>query len=278
LSYLYKSKYFAATYAVNIDDAEMSEKHWQEVALSFFKTEKLARTINISKSDFEIDNLRNMLVNSDVPFFHPSFVGSTRMALEAFNDGVKVLMSGEGADEIFLGYRWFIEEEPVNSIFEYVPLNKLSRFLGVNEPDIGFLNEIDRLEFFQRFYLQRWLARSDLTGMRHSVEVRVPFLDMDLVDALNHICRAYKIKYGAKWILKNQLLKSLPYDFVNRRKRGFDFPLNSWMHDSQIDFLRDNKNIFEVGDKEITELHKSCDYRDKRLIFSMCSFALWLGC
>lgn len=277
LSYLHKSKYFAGTYAVNVDDDEMSEKKWQDMALSCFKTEQSARTINLSKSDFEIDNLRDMLVSADVPFFHPSFVGSTRMASQAYNDGLKVLISGEGADEIFLGYRWFFEDEPVNSIFEYAPIEKLSRFFGVNEPDMSFLNEMDRLEFFQKFYLQRWLARGDLTGMRHSVEVRVPFLDMELVDTLNRICRAYKIKYGAKWILKNHLLKSLPVEFVNRRKRGFDFPLNTWMQNSHLDFLRDNKDLFEIGNEEITMLHKSNDYRDKRLVFTLCSFALWFG-
>ncbi len=277
LSMLYKSELFAGTYAVNVDDAEMSEKHWQDMALAYFNPEKSARVANLGVSDFQIDRLREVVVSADVPFFHPSFVGATRMAKQAFDDGLKVLISGEGADEIFLGYRWFFEDEPVHSIFEYAPLKKLSRFFGVDEPDMSFLNGVDRLEFFEKWYLQRWLARSDLTGMRHSVEVRVPFLDMELVNMLHRLDRAYKTRHGAKWILKNQLLKTLPDEFVHRRKRGFDFPLNSWMQDSHLDFLRANKDLFEIGDGEITQLRNSGDYRDKRLIFTLCSFALWSG-
>ena len=277
LSMLNKSELLAGTYAVNVDDAEMSEKYWQDMALEYFRTDKQVRVVNLDSLNFHIKNLRDMMYNTDVPFFHPSFVGATNMAKQASDDGLKVLMSGEGADEIFLGYRWFFEDEPIRSIFEYAPLKKLSQFLGVDEPDMSFLNEIDRIEFFQKYYLQRWLARSDLTGMRHSVEIRVPFLDMELVDAANKLSVAYKTKHGAKWILKNHLLKKLPDEFVNRRKRGFDFPLNNWMQEDQISFLSDNKDLFEIDDEEIMQLHTSSDYRDKRLIFSLCSYALWSG-
>jgi len=277
LSILNKSEYFSGTYAVNVDDTEMSEKYWQAMALDCFRTEKPAREINLGVAEFQIDKLRDLIISSDVPYFHPSFIGATLMSKIAHDDGLKVLISGEGADEIFLGYRWFFEDESIQSIFEYSPLSKLSKFLGVIEPDISFLSSMDRLEFFQKWYLQRWLARSDLTGMRHSVEVRVPFLDLELVDMANGLSRGYKTKFGAKWILKNHLLKKLPENFVNRRKRGFDFPLNNWIQDGHINFLRANKNLFEIDDGQITQLQNSNDFRDKRLIFSLCSFALWIG-
>jgi len=125
--------------------------------------------------------------------------------------------------------------------------------------------------------LQRWLARSDLTGMLNSVEIRVPFLDLELVDMVNRLSMVYKTRHGAKWMLKGQLSKMLPGEFVNRRKRGFDFPLNSWMQDDQISFLKINKDLFEIDDEAIMQLNRSNDYRDKRLIFSLCSFALWSG-
>jgi asparagine synthase (glutamine-hydrolysing) len=277
LSMLYKSKMFSGTYAVNVNDDEMSEKHWQDMALAHFKSEKSTNFINLGVSDFQVDKLRDVVVAADIPFFHPSYVGATRMAKKAFDDGLKVLISGEGADEIFLGYKWFFEDESIHSIFEYTPLKKLSRFLGVNELDTSFLDGMGKLEFFQKHYLQRWLTRSDLTGMRHSVEIRVPFLDMDLVEMVNQLGGAYKIKHGAKWMLKNQLLKTLPEEFVYRRKKGFDFPLNSWMQEDHLRFLKANKDLFEINDEEIMSLLYSDDYKDKRMIFTLCSFALWSG-
>ena len=140
-----------------------------------------------------------------------------------------------------------------------------------------FLDKMDLLEFFQKWYLQRWLVRSDLTGMRHSVEVRVPFLDLELVDMMNNLSRNYKTKYGAKWILKKHLGNILPPSFVNRRKRGFDFPLNNWMGINHIDFLKANIDLYDCDEKGLMKLHNSNNYRDKRLIFSLCSFALWMG-
>jgi asparagine synthase (glutamine-hydrolysing) len=277
LSMLHKSEFFAGTYSVNVDDAEMSEKYWQEIALNHYGAEKSSREVSLGIAEFQIDKLREVVVGSDVPYFHPSFVGAAQMSKLANDDGLKVLISGEGADEIFLGYKWFFEEEPIQTIFEYSPLSKLSKFLGVIEPDMSFLNSINRLEFFQKWYLQRWLARSDLTGMRHSIEVRVPFLDLELVKMVNGLDRGYKTKFGPKWILKNYLLKKLPKAFVHRRKRGFDFPLNSWIQDNHINFLKANKDLFEIDDGQITRLQNSCDFRDKRLIFSLCSFALWRG-
>lgn len=277
LSFLSKSRSFFGTYAVNVNDSEMSEKSWQDIAVANFGSGKSRRVINLGVDDFQVAKIRDVISTSDLPFFHPSFIGATLMARQANDDGLKVLISGEGADELFLGYRWFYEESPIESIFEYSPLEKLSRYLGVKKPDMSFLQEIDRLEFFQKWYLQRWLTRSDLTGMRHSVEVRVPFLDLDLVEAINAIGREYKIRHGAKWILKNQLAKTLPQDFIERRKRGFDFPLNAWMTDDHIHLLKENRDLFNMNEKEIDALGESSDYWDRRLIFALSSFALWSG-
>lgn len=268
---------FSTTYAVNVNDPEMSEKFWQDMALDYFGKGKTHRLIELGIDDFKVDNLRTVAFNSDVPFFHPSFVGATMMAQRAAEDGLKVLISGEGADEIFLGYRWFFNNESINSIFEYSPIGEISQYLGVSPPSLKFLQDMDRLEFFQEWYLQRWLGRSDLTGMRHSIEIRVPFLDLELVNAINQISRDYKQRHGAKWILKNELLRSLPPEFVHRRKRGFDFPLNSWMTDEHINFLKSNKDLFEISNEEMKFLANSVDYKSKRLIFALCCFAIWMG-
>lgn len=277
LSLINKSANFLGTYSVNVNDPEMSEKYWQDIAISNFGSGKLRRVIDLGVEDFQPNNLRDVAAASDLPFFHPSFLGSTMMAKKASDDGLKVLISGEGADEIFLGYRWFYDNSSIPSIFEYSPLNKLCRYLGTESPDMTFLNEMDRLTFFQNWYLQRWLSRSDLTGMRHSIEVRVPFLDLDLVSFVNSINRRYKVHGGSKWILKNHLAELLSKDFVARRKRGFDFPLNAWMKDEHRNFLRDNKDLFDFSTNDIDSLCNSSDFKDKRLIFSLCSFAVWMG-
>jgi asparagine synthase (glutamine-hydrolysing) len=91
---------------------------------------------------------------------------------------------------------------------------------------------VDRsLEFYTRFYLQDGvLAKVDRASMMHSLEVRSPFLDNDLVDFARRLPSRYKLKRGRrKHILKEALAPLLPAAVLNRPKKGFGIPLRDWM-------------------------------------------------
>jgi asparagine synthase (glutamine-hydrolysing) len=90
--------------------------------------------------------------------------------------------------------------------------------------------EYGRLEFAT--YLQNQLLRdTDVFGMAHSVEVRVPFLDhrlVELVAALppNHLQHGE----GAKPLLAAALGDALFHEIATRAKMGFTFPFGPWMY------------------------------------------------
>lgn len=277
LSLLNQSERFHGTYAVNVDDDEMSELYWQEIAYEKFGPIKKINTIRLTKENFSIDEYRKVAANYDMPFFHPNYVGADRMAAAAKADGLKVLMSGEGADEVFLGYRWFYDQSPLTSIFEYTPYQALSQLMGANTLDLDHIYGMNKIEFFQKYYLQRWLNRSDMTGMKNSIEVRVPFLDVELVTRLNNLSETYKKIGGAKWLLKHRLKNIFDDTFIDRRKRGFDFPLNSWITSEHFVFLMDNRDLFAFDEEKLKRLFGSSNFMDKRLIFSLFSFAIWSG-
>jgi asparagine synthase (glutamine-hydrolysing) len=91
---------------------------------------------------------------------------------------------------------------------------------------------VDRtLEFYTRFYLQDdILAKVDRASMMHSLEVRAPFLDNDLVEFARRLPSRYKMRDGQrKYLLKMALKPLLPAGIIHRPKKGFGIPLADWM-------------------------------------------------
>ena len=93
---------------------------------------------------------------------------------------------------------------------------------------------VDRtLEFYTRFYLQdNILTKVDRASMMVSLEVRAPFLDIDVVDFVRRIPNTYKYHRGeTKYLLKRALERVLPREILYRRKKGFGIPLKRWLRD-----------------------------------------------
>jgi asparagine synthase (glutamine-hydrolysing) len=66
------------------------------------------------------------------------------------------------------------------------------------------------------------LLAADKLGMRHSLELRVPYLDHDVIEYAGRLPAALKIRRGArKWLHKRLCRAYLPADIVRRRKRAF---------------------------------------------------------
>jgi asparagine synthase (glutamine-hydrolysing) len=83
----------------------------------------------------------------------------------------------------------------------------------------------------QRFFLaDHNLAYTDRMSMAAGVEVRVPFLDLDLVEFAARIPVSVK-QHGrvGKWVLKKAMEPYLPADVIYRPKSGFGAPLRRWM-------------------------------------------------
>jgi asparagine synthase (glutamine-hydrolysing) len=204
---------------------------------------------------------------------------------------VKVVLAGDGGDELFGGYRryeiarklrFFSRLLPAwgERLAPYIPSRKarrLLRLLGKSEPtfqshlfsqeqDAFSWEEVEGLGFcggeevrwlFEGDYLPEssflaqaaWeflyylpedlLMKVDRASMRHSLEVRVPLLDRDLVELAWRLPAEYKYPgRGAvpqyKPILRAILRKFLPERLVERPKLGFALPLRVWMREGPL--------------------------------------------
>jgi len=104
------------------------------------------------------------------------------------------------------------------------------------QEDDGY-DQLDRAtSFFIRFYLQEnVLAKVDRASMLHGLEVRCPFLDIEVVDFCRRLPAEFKMRGGqTKFLLKQAARELLPPEIINRAKKGFGAPLGEWFRSGAL--------------------------------------------
>jgi asparagine synthase (glutamine-hydrolysing) len=237
--------------------------------------------------------LPDLAIYMEDGFSDPSALNTYLICAAARQQGVKVMLSGQGADEFLGGYRRYLAERAIrrmpralrDTIFGVStilpaglpgPLNALNRrmkrfgshvqqsldermlgyytwatpaqinglfkaplALGFRE-DFQYLLEqkkhrndgVDLISEIDRRYdlLSLNLTYTDRMSMATGVEVRVPFLDFDLVRAMNSIPSRLKVKgVQGKYIFKKAMELHLPRKIVYRQKAGFGLPIRAWV-------------------------------------------------
>lgn len=140
----------------------------------------------------------------------------------------------------------------------YYSVDETAKILGASEAEVAEkLNVIDvpdyvngledgnQMSFLEcQIYMQSQLLKdTDYMGMWHSIEVRVPFLDTDFVDAVNMISNNLKFENNiGKQLLIESFEDVLPREIWDRKKQGFVFPFQEWMKSDKGDLLENNKN------------------------------------
>ena len=117
--------------------------------------------------------------------------------------------------------------EPLN--LEEVYSEAIACWDECKQPDL-----VDKtLQFYTRLYLQDdILVKADRASMMNSLEVRAPFLDIDLVDFVRKVPYRWKFRQGqTKYILKKALERVLPKTILYRPKKGFGAPVAKWFQD-----------------------------------------------
>ena len=118
-------------------------------------------------------------------------------------DKIKVILTGEGADELFAGYTYH------KGITDHQALHSELRRSVIRLHNIN-------------------LQRVDRMTMRHAIEARVPFLDTDVIAMAQTVPPELRLKTGnngqriEKWILRKAFEDLLPSEIVWRDKKQFD--------------------------------------------------------
>ena len=148
-----------------------------------------------------------------------------------------VVLSGEGADELFFGYdrifrwaaadRWDLRE--FSRLYSYGSVDDLEIVEDAISPYLCRGGAVDIVAaFFQSAHLHGLLRRLDSSTMLCSVEARVPFVDYRLVERMAGVPFEYRVENGAaKAQLKRIARGIVPGGIISRKKVGFPVPLGS---------------------------------------------------
>ncbi len=92
----------------------------------------------------------------------------------------------------------------------------------------GDISQISKAEL-STYMLNTLLRDTDQMSMSHALEVRVPFLDHELVEYVLNVDNSLKYPHTPKQLLVESLNGLIPEKVVNRKKMGFSFPWDYWM-------------------------------------------------
>ena len=147
-----------------------------------------------------------------------------------------VVLSGEGADELFFGYdrifawaqqnKWDLDS--FDNYYSYGSHKDNEIIEDVLAPFMNYGECIDIVAaFFQVAHLHGLLRRLDNATMLCSVEARVPFVDHRLVEKMAGVPFNYRFQNGiSKFPLKKLFKNYLPKKIINREKIGFPVPIS----------------------------------------------------
>ncbi len=289
------------------------------------------REFTISAEEY-FKALPKAVYHFDEPVADPSAMGLFFLAREARKE-VKVVLSGEGADELFGGYNiylaplarakmvWlpqFVLKAFLSLPFKYFGKNYLRRVsLKLEDWYIGNASIFSRREIqdlwrgeehasvslsalyaqvaglsdsvkMQYIDIHTWLvgdilAKADKMSMAHSLEVRVPFLDVEVAKLASTLPDKFKWQGGVtKYLLREAFRSVLPESTRQRKKLGFPTPVRNWFTKERgdlYDLILDNEYIkthLDVGviGKLIDE-HVSGSQDNSRKIYLLLMLAIW---
>jgi asparagine synthase (glutamine-hydrolysing) len=156
-------------------------------------------------------------------------------------------------------------------------------------PLMGGTDELGGLQFLEvRSTLpDELLMYADKLSMAHSLELRVPYLDKDIVEYVERLPASFKVRNGSrKWLHRRVCQTYLPEAILKRPKRGFAVNVvDSWFRgevDNKItDLLRDSTSkIYRYlrpnAVQDLLTQHANGRHDHHKILFSLVVFEEWL--
>jgi asparagine synthase (glutamine-hydrolysing) len=340
------------TFSVRFHEKSCDEGEYAKATAKLFSTNHHELWIPPSS----LEDLPNMLKSFGEPFADPALVPGYSMAQLA-KKNVVVVLSGDGGDEIFGGYRSYrasllarklsflpntclrciatLSHYLSSSLKSSAIIHQANKFLqgaslafnkdqhaywkiistdeerrSLYSPD--FLTQIgdhpkdsrlfsmwnhlfdqkhdDALWPYQCLDIQTYLtdnnlAKVDRTSMAHSLEVRIPFLDLGVFQSASQLSLPMRIHRGQTKVALRKLMQNrLPSHVLSLKKKGFSVPLAEWFRKESKAWLKSQLDpkmlaktslfsLYTVND--LIDQHLSGFMNRERILWSLVCFMEW---
>jgi asparagine synthase (glutamine-hydrolysing) len=156
-------------------------------------------------------------------------------------------------------------------------------------PEMHACDELGRLQVLEiRSSLpDELLMYADKLSMAHGLEVRVPYLDREVVEFVERLPAALKVRFGQrKWLHKRVCRRLLPTEILRRKKRGFGVNVvDEWFRGSLTrnlnSYLRDESSLMygflrSRAVRTLLDDHQAGRRDNHKILFSLVVFEEWL--
>lgn len=236
----------------------------------------------------EMGNIYDQTMEAqESPFLGLSIIAQHEVYKQVKERNIKVLLGGQGGDEIFAGYRKFfvvalkkaIEKKEILPGLQYFHSlalmllfetkqiktywNEKNRYLKTTGKDTAFLDCLPDISLnlfentslsdrqisdIQKYSIPSLLRYEDRNSMYFSIESRLPFMDYRLVEFALALPDLLKIKHGyGKWILREIMKKDVPGYILKNRLKRGFDVTQNWVNDGVGERIK--SNILERKDK-----------------------------
>lgn len=251
------------TFSVGFEDQPEERGHefeYSDAVANYFGTRHhqyhIANSEVLERLSEAVDNMAEPMVSQDAIAFY--------LLSEQVSKTVKVVQSGQGADEVFGGYYWYarMQEDLAGSPLERFRRHYFDRdheeylqtvMPGYHGPDYSaqtvaahlaepdadtFLDQVLRMDVTM-LITDDPVKRVDNMTMAWGLEARVPFLDHELVELAAQMPAELKLPSGGKHVLKRIARGLLPDSVIDRKKGYFPMPALKYVRGPFLEFMRD---------------------------------------
>ena len=253
------------TFTIGFDDQP------EEKGSEYEFSDAVVERFNTNHQKFHIPNeqtltrLPEAIANMAEPMFGQDAIGFYLLS-EQVSDHVKVVQSGQGADEVFGGYFWYpqMNEAKGSALERFRPYyfdrdhDEMLEMLTPKYVSKDFTSELmkDLLEAPHADTYIDQVLRADTTTlivddpvkrvdnmtMAWGLEARVPFLDHELVELAAKMPPELKLRDGGKYALKKISRGMVPDSVIDRPKGYFPVPALKFVRGEFLEFMQDTLN------------------------------------
>lgn len=236
-----------------------NEFEYSDAVAEMFGTEHHQLMVS---NDQVLPRLPEAFANMAEPMFGQDAVAFYLLS-EVVSKEVKVVQSGQGADEVFGGYFWYprMHDSKTKGIKrfsdEYFDRDHAEYLQTVDKrfhtEDVtseliqDLLDEVEADEYLDRvmavdvntLIVDDPVKRVDNMTMAWGLEARVPFLDTQLIELAASMPPEMKLPNGGKHVLKELSRGFLPDKVVNRSKAYFPMPALKYVRGEFLEFMKE---------------------------------------